>query len=128
MRDRTLEEPAERRREELELSRLVPPRGEALFEEVVYDREGQLVTGSLMDYSMPRAQQLSDIDVCFHEVLDPNNELGVKGIGEGGACAAPAAIANAVLDALRPFGVATLDMPLTSEKVWNAIRAGAEGS
>ncbi len=102
--------------------------GQALFEEVVYDREGQLVTGSLMDYSMPRAQQLSDIDVCFHEVLDPNNELGVKGIGEGGACAAPAAIANAVLDALRPFGVATLDMPLTSEKVWNAIRAGAEGS
>ena len=65
--------------------------GQALLEEVVYDADGQLVTGSLMDYAMPRASHMPDIDVSFNEVLDPNNELGVKGIGEGGACGAPPA-------------------------------------
>ena len=96
--------------------------GQAIYEHAVYDDNGQLLTGSLMDYTMPRASQMPDIDVSFNEVLDPNNELGVKGIGEGGACGAPPAIVNAVLDALRPLGVAQVDMPLTSESIWRAIR------
>jgi len=70
---------------------------------------------------MPRASQLPDVDVSFHEVLEPNNELGVKGIGEAGACGAPPALVNAVLNALEHLGVATIDMPLTAEKLWRAI-------
>jgi len=96
--------------------------GQALFENVVYDDDGQLLSGSLMDYAMPRASQVGDIQVSFNEVLDPNNELGVKGIGEGGACAAPSAVVNAVLDALAPLGVESLDMPLTPERVWRSMR------
>jgi carbon-monoxide dehydrogenase large subunit len=99
--------------------------GQALLEHAVYDAEGQLVSGSLMDYAMPRAVHLSDIDVSFNEVLDPNNELGVKGIGEGGACGAPPAVVNAVVNALEPLGVTSLDMPLTSEVVWRAIHNAA---
>ena len=96
--------------------------GQALFENIVYDDDGQLLSGSLMDYAMPRASQVGDIQVSFNEVLDPNNELGVKGIGEGGACAAPSAVVNAVLDALAPLGVESLDMPLTPERVWRSMR------
>lgn len=95
--------------------------GQTLYEQVVYDSDGQLITGSLMDYVMPRATHTPDITVHFNEVLDPNNELGVKGIGEGGACGAPPAIINAVLDALRPRGVTSVDMPLTSESIWRAL-------
>tara|TARA_B110000967_G_C18832223_1_gene534702 strand:- start:211 stop:1425 length:1215 start_codon:yes stop_codon:yes gene_type:complete len=95
--------------------------GQALFENVVYNDDGQLLSGSLMDYTMPRASQVGDIHVSFNEVLDPNNELGVKGIGEGGACAAPSAVVNAVLDALAPLGVESLDMPLTPERVWRSL-------
>lgn len=100
--------------------------GQALLEAVVYDAEGQLLTGSFMDYAMPRAAGLPDIDVSFHEVAEPTNELGVKGIGEGGACAAPHAVVNAVLDALRRAGVpagvrARLQMPLTTERLWRAL-------
>ncbi len=97
--------------------------GQALYEQAVYDDDGQLLTGSLMDYAMPRATHAPDIAVGFNEVLDPNNELGVKGIGEGGACGAPPAIVNAVLDALRPSGVAHIDMPLTPERVWRALNS-----
>jgi len=97
--------------------------GQALYENVVYNEEGQLVSGSLMDYAMPRASQIGDIQVSFNEVLDPNNDLGVKGIGEGGACAAPSAIVNAVLDALAPLGVESIDMPLTPERVWRSMLA-----
>ena len=97
--------------------------GQTLLEHAVYDADGQLLSGTLMDYAMPRASQMPQIEVDFNEVLDPNNELGVKGIGEGGACGAPPAVVNAVLDALAPLGITTLDMPLTPEKVWRAIRA-----
>lgn len=97
--------------------------GQALYEGVVYDDEGQLLTGSLMDYCIPRAHQLPDFDVGFNEVLEPSNPLGAKGIGEGGACGGPPAVILAVLDALRPLGVAHLDMPLQPESVWRAIRA-----
>jgi len=95
--------------------------GQALLENVVYDEYGQLLSGSLMDYAMPRASHMVDVDVHFHEVLDPNNELGVKGIGEGGACGAPPAVVHAVLDALRPHGVTHIEMPLTPERVWRAL-------
>ncbi len=100
--------------------------GQALLEQVVYDHTGQLVTGSFMDYAMPVAANMPDMDVTFHEVIEPGNELGVKGIGEGGACASPHAVVNAVLDALRHAGVPAdvrraLQMPLTPETVWRAL-------
>lgn len=98
--------------------------GQALLEHAVYDADGQLLTGSLMDYTLPRASQLPDMAVSFNEVLDPNNQLGVKGIGEGGACGAPSAVVNAVLNALSPYNVETIDMPITAEKVWRAISSG----
>lgn len=94
--------------------------GQAMLEEVVYDPDGQLLTGSFLDYAMPFAGAMPDMNVSFNEVLDPNNELGVKGIGEGGACAAPPALVSAVLDALAPRGVTAIDMPLTPEKLWRA--------
>ena len=96
--------------------------GQTLYEQVIYDEDGQLLTGTLMDYTMPRASQVPDIEVSFNEVLDPHNELGVKGIGEGGACGAPPAVVHAVLDVLREVGVYEIDMPLTSEKVWRLLR------
>ncbi len=96
--------------------------GQALHEQVVYDPQGQLLTGSLMDYNLPRASQLPDFDVAFHEVLEPTNPLGVKGIGEGGACGSPPAVVHAAINALAEFGVTDLDMPLTSEKLWRLMR------
>jgi carbon-monoxide dehydrogenase large subunit len=97
--------------------------GQALLENALYDDDGQLLSGSLMDYAMPRATHISDMDVGFHEVLDPNNDLGVKGIGEGGACAAPSAVVIAAIDALAHKGVTALDMPMTSERLWRAINS-----
>jgi carbon-monoxide dehydrogenase large subunit len=70
---------------------------------------------------MPFAGNMPDVEVSFNEVLDPNNELGVKGIGEGGACGAPPAVVGAVLDALAERGVTSIDMPLTSEKIWRTL-------
>ncbi len=100
--------------------------GQALLEEVVYGADGQLVTGSFMDYAMPRASNMPDMDVTFHPVLEPTNDLGVKGIGEGGACASPHALVNAVLDALAHAEVPErarleLQMPLTPEKLWRIL-------
>jgi carbon-monoxide dehydrogenase large subunit len=102
--------------------------GQAMLEEAVYDAEtAQLLTGSFMDYCMPRADDLPDLDAGFNEVLDPDNDLGVKGAGEGGACGAPSAFVNAVLDALRTHGVDSIDMPVTPNKVWRILhRAAAE--
>lgn len=99
--------------------------GQALFEQLLYDHAtGQLVTGSLMDYTVPRARDLPDITVTFQETPSPNNPLGVKGAGENGAVGAPAAVVNAVLDALAPLGVKHLDMPLTPYRVWRAMQKG----
>ncbi len=96
--------------------------GQTIFEQITYNGDGQLLSGTLMDYAMPRASQVPDVQVHFNEVPDPNNELGVKGIGEGGACGAPPAIVNAVLDALSLLGVTTIDMPLTPETVWRTLQ------
>ena len=96
--------------------------GNALLEEIVYDGAGQLVTGTLMDYALPRAADVPRLEV--HHVVTPSplNPLGVKGAGEGGTLPAPAAIANAVADALRPLGVEITEMPLTRERLWRRVR------
>ena len=95
--------------------------GQALWEGAVYDDSGQLVTGSLLDYAIPRADVLPDIDVLSTVTRSPHHPLGVKGIGEAGTIASTAAVYNAVIDALEPFGVDNLTMPLTPERVWRAM-------
>jgi carbon-monoxide dehydrogenase large subunit len=96
--------------------------GNALMEEAVYDQEtGQLLSGTLMDYALPRADDVPDLRVETIVTPSPNNFLGLKGVGELPTNGAPAAVANAVLDALRPLGVRHLDMPLTAHKVWQAL-------
>ena len=99
--------------------------GQALMERTVYDPEsGQLLSGSYMDYAVPRAGDLPDLVVALEGEPTSANPLGVKGAGQAGAIAAPQAVVAAVLDALAPLGVRTIDMPLTPERVWRAI-AGA---
>jgi carbon-monoxide dehydrogenase large subunit len=100
--------------------------GQALWEEAVYDEGGQLLTATFLDYALPRAHKLVDLEMDRTVTPCPHNPLGVKGIGEAGAIAAPAAVVNAVVDALQPYGIKHLDMPLTPEKVWRAIQG--EGS
>ncbi|MBV8192692.1 MAG: xanthine dehydrogenase family protein molybdopterin-binding subunit [Alphaproteobacteria bacterium] len=96
--------------------------GNALMEQAVYDEaSGQLLTGTLMDYALPRADDVPDLHVGTIATPSPNNFLGFKGVGELPTNGAPAAVANAVLDALQPYGVRHLDMPFTAEKVWRAI-------
>jgi carbon-monoxide dehydrogenase large subunit len=96
--------------------------GQALMEHIVYDKgSGQLVSGSFMDYAMPRATDLPPIAIAFHNVPAKTNPLGVKGIGEAGCTGSPPAIMNAILDALRPVGVKEIDMPATPFRVWQAI-------
>jgi carbon-monoxide dehydrogenase large subunit len=97
--------------------------GQALMERVVYDpASGQLLSGSLMDYALPRARDLPALAVYTHEVPCPTNPIGVKGAGEGGATGAPPAVINALLDALGAEGVTHIDMPATPEAVWRALR------
>jgi len=97
--------------------------GQALLELGLYDPEsGQLLTGSFMDYSLPRADNVPSFDCGFHHSPCTSNPLGVKGAGEAGAVGAPAAVINAVVDALNPVaGVTRIDMPATHEKVWRAL-------
>ncbi len=94
--------------------------GQALLEHAVYDKEsGQLLSGSFMDYAMPRAGDLPPLDCGFHHVPCATNPLGVKGAGEAGAVGAPAAVVNAIVNAL---GVRHVDMPVTAERIWKALR------
>ena len=100
--------------------------GQALLEQVRYDREsGQLLTGSFMDYAMPRADDMPAFALDAHVTLTGTNPLGVKGVGELGTSGPPAAIGNAVVDALWHLGVRHVEMPFTAERVWRAIRAAA---
>lgn len=101
--------------------------GQALMERAVYDAQGNLVTRSLMDYPLPGAAELPAFISAIQEIPTPSNPLGAKGIGEAGAIAAPPAIVNAVVDALRPFGVRHLDMPILPERVWQAMSTRSEG-
>ena len=96
--------------------------GQALWEGAVYGENGQLVTGSMLDYALPKAHFLPQIETLSTVTPSPHNPLGVKGIGETGTIASTVTIYNAVIDALRPLGVTRLEMPLTSERVWQAIQ------
>jgi carbon-monoxide dehydrogenase large subunit len=98
--------------------------GQALWEGAVYDENGQLLTGSLLDYALPRADVLPDIDVQSTVTRSPHHPLGVKGIGEAGTIASTVTVYNAVTDALEPFGASELVMPLTPERVWRAMQRG----
>ena len=97
--------------------------GQALLEGVVFDESGQPLTGSLMDYTLPRADNLPSFDLDHTVTPCPMNPLGAKGVGEIGAIGAPPAVVNAVVDALRSRGVNHIDMPVTSESVWQAIQS-----
>ena len=96
--------------------------GQALWEEAVYDDDGQLVSGSMLDYALPRADRLPTIEVLSTVTPSPHHPLGVKGIGEAGTIASTVTVYNAVMDALRPLGVKKIDMPFTPERVWRAIK------
>ena len=99
--------------------------GQAMLEHTVYDPEsGQLLSGSLMDYALPRADDLPSFDIDLDRACRPTaNPLGVKGSGQAGCIAAPQTVMAAILDALRPAGVEALDMPATPERVWRALAA-----
>jgi carbon-monoxide dehydrogenase large subunit len=99
--------------------------GQALTEHAVYNEDGQLVSGNLLDYALTKASRLPSIKTDRTETPSPHNPLGVKGVGEMGTIAATPAIVNAVMDALAPLGVRHIDMPLTPEKVWRAMQAAA---
>jgi carbon-monoxide dehydrogenase large subunit len=101
--------------------------GQALTESVVYDEAGQLMTASYMDYAMPRAHHLCHVEGKFNIVPCKTNALGVKGAGEAGATGAPPAIVGAVVDALKDYGIRHIDMPLTPQRVWQAIAAAKAG-
>ncbi|HEY7661742.1 MAG TPA: molybdopterin cofactor-binding domain-containing protein, partial [Xanthobacteraceae bacterium] len=97
--------------------------GQALIEHQVYDREsGQLLSGSFMDYGMPRADVMPNVEAELEEVRCKTNPLGVKGIGESGTIGAPPTVINAIIDALAPLGVDRIDMPATPARVWETIR------
>jgi carbon-monoxide dehydrogenase large subunit len=103
--------------------------GQALREGVNYDPDtGQLMTGSLLDYAVPLAEDVPNIRSFFQETPSPTNPIGVKGIGENGSIAAPPTIVHAVLDALSPFGITHLDMPMTPPRIWSAIQTARSGA
>ena len=99
--------------------------GNALYEHLVYDENGQLVTTSMMDYLAPTATEVPHVQVDHIETLSPLTVNGVKGMGEGGAIGAPAAVLNAVADALAPLGVALRDLPLSPDRIWRLARGAA---
>ena len=96
------------------------------MEEVSYDESGQPITGSFMDYAMPRAGDIPLIETGDHPVPATSNPLGTKGCGEAGCAGSLSTIVNAVIDALSDYGVTHIDMPLTSERVWRVIQNGKQ--
>ncbi len=101
---------------------LVQGIGQALHEEVVYDENGQLLTGSLMDYAIPRAHDFPEFELDRTVTPSPVNPLGLKGVGEAGTIGSTPAVVNAVVDALAPFGITHIDMPVRSEKIWRILK------
>jgi len=95
--------------------------GQAMFEEVVYDEQGQLISGTLMDYAVPRASHIPWLELDRTETPTQVNPLGVKGVGEAGTIGATPAIVGAIVDALAPFGVKHLDMPVKPETIWKIV-------
>ena len=102
--------------------------GEALQELTVYDEDGQLITGTMMDYAVPKAAQLPRIETDYTVTPSPVNPLGVKGVGETGTIASVVTVVNAVCDALSPFGITHIDKPLTAARVWSAIQQANGGA
>lgn len=102
--------------------------GQALYEEAVYDESGQLLSGTLLDYALPKATTMISFDTDRTVTPCPHNPLGVKGVGEAGAIASPATVVNAVMDALKPYGIKHIDMPLRPEKIWTAIQNSQGGA
>jgi carbon-monoxide dehydrogenase large subunit len=96
--------------------------GQAMLERTVYDAAGQLLSGSFMDYCLPRAADLPNLEIHLNGVPTTANPLGSKGAGQAGAIAAPQAVVSAVLDALAPLGISHIDMPVTAEAVWRAMQ------
>ena len=92
-------------------------------EEVVYDESGQMLTGSLMDYALPKAHNFPRFELDNTVTPSPVNPMGVKGVGEAGTIGSTPAICNAVIDALKPFGVRHIDMPMRPEKLWRLMNA-----
>ena len=102
--------------------------GQALFEQIHYNDDGQLVTGTFVDYALPTAAELPSFETDRTETRSPVNSLGVKGVGEAGTIAGSATVTNAVIDALRPLGVDFINMPLTPVRIWEAINQGKGAS
>jgi carbon-monoxide dehydrogenase large subunit len=101
--------------------------GQALYERVAYDEDGQLVTGTFVDYALPTAAELPSFETDRTVTPSPVNSLGAKGVGEAGTIAASPAVTNAVIDALRPLGVNYINMPLTPMRVWEEIQSANRG-
>ena len=97
--------------------------GQIIMEQIVSDDSGQLLTGSFMDYAMPRADDVPFFEVVGNEVPTPTNPLGIKGAGEAGTVGAMPCVVSAIVDALSPLGIEGFDMPATPERIWQAIRA-----
>jgi carbon-monoxide dehydrogenase large subunit len=98
--------------------------GQALMEDTVFDPEsGQLLSGSFQDYAMPRADNFPPFEIEFNNVPCATNVMGIKGAGEAGSVGSLASVINAVIDALSPYGIRTIDMPATPLKIWRAIEA-----
>jgi carbon-monoxide dehydrogenase large subunit len=101
--------------------------GQALWETAVYDENGQLLSGTMLDYSVPKAEFFPHFELARTETPTTVNPLGVKGAGETGTIASTPAVVNAVMDALSPLGIRHIDMPLTPERVWRAMHSGNGG-
>ena len=95
--------------------------GQALLEDTIYDETGQLVTGSFMDYTMPRADNVPSIDISMNSFPCKTNPLGVNGAGEAGTTGATGAVINAIMNALSPLGVSHIEMPATPQRIWESI-------
>jgi carbon-monoxide dehydrogenase large subunit len=106
---------------------LVQGIAQALHEEIVYDENGQLLTGSLMDYAVPRAHDFPEFELDRTVTPSPVNPLGIKGVGEAGTIGSTPAVVNAVVDALSPLGITHIDMPIRSEKVWKILSTKRKG-
>jgi aerobic carbon-monoxide dehydrogenase large subunit len=101
--------------------------GQALYERVAYDEDGQLITGTFVDYALPTAAELPSFELDRTVTPSPVNSLGAKGVGEAGTIAASPAVTNAVIDALRPLGITYINMPLSPMRVWEAIEEAKGG-
>jgi carbon-monoxide dehydrogenase large subunit len=101
---------------------IVQGAGQAMCEGSIYDESGQLLTGSMMDYCVPRADMFPNFELDFTVTPSPHQPMGIKGIGETGTIASTPTVYNAVIDALKPLGVEQIDMPLTPARVWQAIQ------